>query len=61
MTGQKFGEATYVDSDTANSDFDGILGLAYTDLSSMNVDPPFVTMIKQGVVDEPIFAFYLNK
>ncbi|XP_054258716.1 lysosomal aspartic protease-like isoform X1 [Macrosteles quadrilineatus] len=61
VTSQLFGEATSVDQQTAQSQFDGILGLAYSDLSEIQTDPPFVNMVNQGVVDDPVFAFYLNK
>lgn len=61
VTDQLFGEATAVDESTADSYFDGILGMAYPKLSSIGANPPFVNMIKQGVVDDPVFAFYLNK
>ncbi|XP_046672774.1 aspartic proteinase A2-like [Homalodisca vitripennis] len=58
---QTFGEATFIDTQTADSQFDGIFGLAYPAISEMQTNPPFVNMIKQGVVNEPVFAFYLNK
>lgn len=61
VVGQLFGEATAIDKDTASSSFDGILGLAYSSLSELGTDPPFVNMIKQGLVQQPVFAFYLNK
>ena len=41
--------------------FDGILGLAYVAIASLQVTPFFDMMVDQGVVDEPIFSFWLNR
>ncbi|XP_066969087.1 lysosomal aspartic protease-like, partial [Macrobrachium rosenbergii] len=40
--------------------FDGIMGMAFTDISVMGIPTVFDTMIDQGVVDEPVFSFFLN-
>ncbi|KAG8261040.1 hypothetical protein J6590_082874 [Homalodisca vitripennis] len=61
VKGQLFGEATEIASLIASGKFDGVLGMAFTSLSSIGTDPPFVNMIKQKVVKKPVFAFYLNK
>jgi len=56
----KFGEASTEADFFQQTTFDGILGMAYSAISSEQVPTPFETMVSQGVVDSPVFSFYLN-
>lgn len=40
--------------------FDGIFGLAYDTIAVNHTTPPFYNMIKQGLLDAPIFSFRIG-
>lgn len=58
---QDFGEATEEPGLAfAFGRFDGILGLGYDTIAVNHVTPPFYNMLDQGLLDEPVFAFYIG-
>ena len=62
MKNQTFGEATEQPGETfVDAKFDGILGMAYSSIAEDRVTPVFYNMISQHLVNEPIFAFYLDR
>nr|ADK47877.1 cathepsin D [Triatoma infestans] len=59
---QLFGEALQVsDSPFARAKPDGILGLAFPSIAQDHAVPPFFNMIKQELLDKPVFSVYLNR
>lgn len=59
---QEFIEATREPSVTfLVAKFDGILGLGFKEISVGNATPVWYNMVKQGLVNEPVFSFWLNR
>lgn len=57
-----FGEALWEPSLVfAFARFDGILGLGFPTLAVGGVQPPLDTLVEQGLLEKPVFSFYLNR
>ncbi|XP_027716700.1 napsin-A [Vombatus ursinus] len=57
-----FGEALWEPSLAfALAHFDGILGLGFPTLAVAGVQPPLDTLMALGLLDQPVFSFYLNR
>lgn len=57
-----FGEALWEPSLVFTfAHFDGILGLAFPVLAVGGVRPPLDVLVGQGLLDKPVFSFYLNR
>ncbi|CAK7301266.1 NAPSA [Vulpes lagopus] len=56
-----FGEALWEPSLVFTlAHFDGILGLGFPILAVGGVQPPLDLLVDQGLLDKPVFSFYLN-
>lgn len=65
VAGQLFAEVSQVSFGPLNlafaaGKFDGLLGLGFNSISQYQIPTPFETMVSQKLVDEPVFAFYLQ-
>jgi len=65
VTEQLFAEVSKVSFGPLNiayamGKFDGLLGLGFKSISSYNIPTPFESMIDQKLLDEPVFAFFLQ-
>ncbi|KAM6437940.1 cathepsin E-like isoform 1-T1 [Liasis olivaceus] len=59
---QDFGESVYEPGATfISASFDGVLGLAYPNLSVVEALPVFDNIMKHHLVEEPVFSFFLNR
>ncbi|XP_016995468.2 lysosomal aspartic protease [Drosophila takahashii] len=58
---QTFGEVTTeVGTNFVDAYFDGILGMGFPSLAVDGVTPTFQNMVNQGVVQSPVFSFFLR-
>lgn len=57
---QTFGEATQLADFFAQTNIDGILGLAFQSIASDNVVPVFDNMVNSGLVSANLFSIYMD-
>jgi cathepsin D len=55
--GEAVSEADYFDQQV----FDGMLGLGFVNIASDGVTPVFDNIVNQGLLQNPVFSFYLNR
>lgn len=62
VKGATFGEATTLSGVSfIAAQFDGILGLAFDTISVNHVEPIFYAMVRQKLIDDASFSFFLTK
>jgi len=61
ITDQIFAEATILSSDNKGAPYDGVLGLGFKSAANSKATPPFVSMVKQNLVENSVFSVYLNR
>lgn len=64
VSGQTFAEVTDVSGlglAYSVGKFDGILGLGFKSISVDGIPPVFESMVSQGLVQNPVFSFYLGQ
>ena len=62
VPGQRVGQITSEQGDVFEMGlFSGILGLSFPALAVHDDKPLFDNMVEQGLVDQPVFSFYLTK
>lgn len=59
VTGQTLSAVTSESGDLVGDAADGLLGMGFPAISSLNADPFFQTAVEQGAVSEGVFAFKL--
>ncbi|ORX94590.1 Asp-domain-containing protein [Basidiobolus meristosporus CBS 931.73] len=57
---QVFGQALQEAQFFVSTKADGILGMAFSSISEMKVDPPFYNMVNQKLVNSSMFGFWLG-
>jgi cathepsin D len=62
VTGQRFAEITNLPAiPFAAAKFDGILGMGWEQIAVGGGLPPFQMMVKESLLEDPVFAFWLNR
>ena len=59
IPGQTFAEISSANQFSLVCQEDGLLGMAFDELSDSGASTPFTSLVGLGLLDEPIFSFYL--
>ncbi|CAG8617860.1 8209_t:CDS:1 [Acaulospora morrowiae] len=59
--GQTFGRAFFESDDFLQTEFDGIFGMAFDNLSAQKASTPFSTMVQQKKLANSFFGFHLSR
>lgn len=58
---QVFAQATQMGSTFDSDLYDGLLGMAFTPVAVDDIVPPFLNMIDQNLLDEPVFSVWMDR
>lgn len=58
---QVFAQATQMGSSFDSDIYDGLLGMAFVPIAVDNIVPPFINMIDQNLLEEPIFSVWMDR
>ncbi|RUS89981.1 hypothetical protein EGW08_002248, partial [Elysia chlorotica] len=61
VVNQTFGEAVKESQDFVGTPADGLLGMGFPEISEDQVPTVFGNMVRQKLIPEPVFSFYLNR
>ncbi|KAJ2508531.1 aspartic proteinase precursor [Coemansia sp. RSA 2052] len=59
--GLHVGVATHMGKFFRTTQFDGVFGLGFPKLSRIQADPPLYTMIQSGLLEKPVFSFWVRE
>ncbi|KAJ1941505.1 aspartic proteinase precursor, partial [Linderina macrospora] len=60
VTAMHVGMATHMGHFFRSTPFDGVFGLGFPKLSRIQSDPPLYTMVQQGLLEKPVFSFWIR-
>ncbi|KAJ2511916.1 aspartic proteinase precursor [Coemansia sp. RSA 2049] len=61
VPGMHIGLATHMGKFFHTAQFDGVFGLGFPRLSRIHSEPPLYTMFQLGILDKPVFSFWIKE
>lgn len=61
LQNQVFAQADEMEFNFADDVYDGLLGMAFIPIAVDSIVPPFLNMINQGLLDEPVVSVWMNR